>query len=187
MSETKLSPILQQAMDAVDRAIEHMTDEQLAWHPDGKWSSAGILEHLSLAYERTAERMRPVIHQDTLELRQRTFREWAGAFIVLRLGRIPPGRKAPEGLSPKGTNPGPVIASIRQKLAEMDGVLKQCEARFGDKRRVLLHAILGPLSIREWRRFHSVHTLHHMKQIQALREKMQMANATTGVVHRTTS
>lgn len=180
MAETRLSPILQQTRDAIDSAIQGMADEQLSWHPDGKWSSAGILEHLSLAYARTAERMTPVVKQDKIDIRKSTLRERASAFIVLKLGRIPSGRKAPEGLSPKGTSPHQAIASIQQNLAQMDEIFKQCEARFGDKRTVLVHTILGPLSIREWRRFHCVHTLHHMRQIQGLREKMRSQSSRAG-------
>jgi len=176
MPETKLSPSLQQTMDAIDSAIAGMTEEQLVWHPEGKWSSAGILEHLALAYERTTERMRPVAQQGKIDIRKTTFREWVGGVIVLKLGRIPAGRKAPEGLSPKGTNPDLAIAAIKQNLSEMNEVFKQCEVRFGDRRAVLDHAILGPLSIRDWRRFHCVHTLHHMKQIHGLRERMSIAD-----------
>lgn len=176
MDDTRLSPVLQQARDAIDRAIQGMTEEQMAWHPEGKWSSAGILEHLSLAYERTTERMKPVARQGKLELRKTTFKERLGALIVLKLGRIPSGRKAPEGLSPKGTSPAQVIASIRQNLLAMDEVFKQCEARFGDKKIVLVHTVLGPLSIRDWRRFHCVHTLHHMKQIHGLRQRVSAAD-----------
>lgn len=172
MTDTRLSPALQQARDAIDSAIEGMTDEQMTWHPEGKWSSAGILEHLSLAYERTTERMKPVAQQGKLELRKTTFKERVGGLIVLKLGRIPAGRKAPEGLSPKGTSPAQAVASIRQNLLAMDEVFKQCEARFGDKKIVLVHTILGPLSVRDWRRFHCVHTLHHMKQIHGLRQRV---------------
>jgi hypothetical protein len=178
MADAKLSPVLQQAMDAIDNAIQGMSEEQMEWHPDGKWSSAGILEHLSLAYARTAERMRPVVGQEKLDVRRMAFKEWIGAFIVLKLGRIPPGRKAPEGLSPTGAGPCQVLAAIKQNLTGMDEVCKQCEARFGGNRAVLVHTILGPLSIPEWRRFHCVHTLHHMRQIHGLREKMQAAAAT---------
>lgn len=187
MVDAQLSPILQQAKNAIESAIEGMTDEQLTWHPDGKWSSAGILEHLSLAYGRTAERMKPVVQQDELDVRKSTFREWVGGLIVLKLGRIPAGRKAPEGLSPKGTSPRQVIASIKQNLSELDSVLQQCEARFGDKRTVLVHTILGPLSTREWRRFHCVHTLHHMRQIQALRERMKDTRSAVGMAHPSTN
>lgn len=176
MAEPRLSPALQQARDAIDSSIEGMTDEQLTWHPEGKWSAAGILEHLSLAYERTTQRMKPIAQDGLLEVRKTTFKERVGGFIVLKLGRIPAGRKAPEGLSPKGASPRQAIASIRQNLSAMDEVFKQCEARFGDKRIVLVHAILGPLSIREWRRFHCVHTLHHMRQIHGLRERMNTRN-----------
>lgn len=172
MAETKFSPVAQQTIDAIDNAIQGMTDEQLGWHPEGKWSSAGILEHLSLAYARTAERMKPVVQLDKVDLRKGTIKELTGVFIVLKLGRIPSGRKAPEALLPKGESPRQVVASIRQSLSELDEVCKKCEARFGDKKKVLLHTILGPLSVHGWRRFHCVHTLHHMKQIQGLREQM---------------
>jgi hypothetical protein len=178
MSDARLSPPLQETSDAIESAIQGMTDEQLQWHPDSKWSSAGILEHLSLAYGRTVERMRPVTQQDKLDVRKITFRERVGAFVVLKLQRIPPGRKSPEALCPKGTSPREVIASIKQNLSELDEVLKQCEVRFGDKRTVLVHTILGPLSVRDWRKFHYVHTLHHMRQIHALRDQMHMARST---------
>lgn len=179
MAEIRLSPALQQARDAIDRAIEGMTEEQLSWHSEGKWSSAGILEHLSLAYGRTTERMKPVAQQGTIEVRRATFKERVGGLIVLKLGRIPAGRKAPEGLSPKGASPGQAITSIRQNLSAMDEVFKQCEARFGDRKIVLVHAILGPLSVRDWRRFHCVHTLHHMRQIHGLRQQMKDAQSPT--------
>lgn len=173
MAETRLSPHLQRASDAIDRAIEGMTDEQLSWRPGAKWSSAEILEHLSLAYSRTAERMKPLLQQEKPEVRRRTAKEWAGGLIVLKLGRIPRGRKAPDALSPKGMKPSQAVASIRQNLAQMDKVFGECEQRFGDKDNILVHVILGPLSIREWRRFHCVHTLHHMRQIHTLREKLE--------------
>src|SRR5215469_4072877 len=109
MAENRLSPSLQQAMDAIENAIQGITDEQLQWHPEGKWSSAGILEHLSLAYARTAQRMKPVVQQEKLDVRRMTIKEWMGACIVLKLGRIPPGRKAPEALCPTGANPRQVV------------------------------------------------------------------------------
>jgi hypothetical protein len=105
MAEGKLSPYLQTALEAIDHATNGMTSEQMTWHPAEKWSAAEILEHLSLAYARTVERMKSALQEGPAEVRRRTFREWAGGVIVLKLGRIPPGRKAPEGLSPCGILP----------------------------------------------------------------------------------
>lgn len=173
MTEGKLSPSLQTALEAIDHATQGMTSEQMTWHPAEKWSAAEILEHLSLAYARTVDRMKSALQEGTPEVRRRTFREWVGGLIVLKLGRIPPGRKAPEGLLPRSVPPDQALDSARSKLAELDHVIDQCQERFGGGRNVLVHAILGPLSTSEWRRFHCVHTLHHMHQIDALRESMQ--------------
>jgi DinB superfamily len=180
MAEAKLSPPLQTALEAIDHATNGMTSEQMAWHPAEKWSAAGILEHLSLAYARTVDRMKSALQEGTPEVRRRTFREWAGGLIVLKLGQIPPGRKAPEALSPQGVSPDQALESARTNLAELDRTIDQCQERFGSSRNVLVHTILGPLSISEWRRFHSVHTLHHMRQINALRESMKAAAAKSG-------
>jgi DinB superfamily len=177
MSEAKLSPTLQTALDAIHHATNGMTAEQLAWHPEGKWSSAQILEHLALAYSRTAERMKPLLQQESPEVRNRTFREWVGGLIVLKLGRIPPGRKAPEAVSPRGMAPDQTVAFARSNLAELDTTIDRCQQRFGSAKNILVHAILGPLSTGEWRRFHSVHTLHHMRQIEGLRERMNAATS----------
>ena len=37
---------LQRALDAVERETRGMPAEQLAWHREGKWSAAEVLEHL---------------------------------------------------------------------------------------------------------------------------------------------
>jgi hypothetical protein len=150
-----------------------MTDGQMAWHVDGKWSSAEILEHLSLAYSRTAARMRPLLQENLPEVRRRTFTEWIGGIIVLKLGRIVPGRKAPEALTPRGASPAEVKIRIEEKLGQLDMVMNECAERFGSDQRVLVNPVLGPLSLSEWRKFHRLHTLHHMKQIHALRKKIK--------------
>ena len=155
-----------------------MTAEQLAWHPEEKWSSAEILEHLSLAYSRTVDRMKALLEQGTPEVRRRTFREWAGGLIVLKLERIPPGRKAPETVAPRGMAPEQALTSAQSNLAELDRMIDRCQQRFGTQQNVLVHAVLGPLTTSEWRKFHYVHTIHHMRQVKALRQRMASAAST---------
>lgn len=171
MSESipRLSPPLQSALAAIQNATSGMSDEHLAWHPPGKWSSAEILEHLSLAYSRTAERMAPLHDQPLPDLRRRTFKEWVGGLLVLTLGQIPAGRKAPEALCPQGLSISEARMQVADRLCLLDQAIANCESRFGPEKTVLIHTILGPLSTSDWRRFHCVHTLHHMKQILALR------------------
>lgn len=167
---TTLSQALQFALIAIHDTTEGMTDDQLLWHPVGKWSSAEILEHLSLAYTRTADRLEELLQKDLPEPRRRTFREWMGGIIVLRLGHIPSGREAPEALVPKGMTPAKARSCIEEKLTQLDTMIDRCEKRFGSKRNIMDHPALGPLSPSEWRRFHCVHTLHHMRQIKKNRE-----------------
>lgn len=166
----QLAPLLQSALAAIRSATAGMTEEQLLWHPEGKWSSAGILEHLSLAYALTAERIKPLLQQGLPEDRKRTFKERIGGVIVLRFGHIPAGRKAPQALSPKGMKPAEARTCIEEKLSELDQSITQCEERFGSRQIILVHPGLGPLTANGWRKFHCVHTLHHMKQIRKNRE-----------------
>ncbi|HLJ86589.1 MAG TPA: DUF1569 domain-containing protein [Candidatus Angelobacter sp.] len=163
---------LQPISEAIDRAVDGMTDEQLAWHPEGKWSSAQILEHLSLAYSLSAKRLNAVLQEGKPNIRSRTFREQIGVAMVIRFGYILPGRKSPEAIHPKNRSPREVIAALPEYLSELGGVLEKCESQFGGDCRIMVHPILGPLSVRQWRRFHQVHTLHHLGQIKARRESL---------------
>ena len=54
----------------------------------------------------------------------------------------------------------------------MDEAIAQCEQRYGSRAMVLDHPVLGPLTARQWRKFHLAHGRHHVKQI---RERRQMS------------
>ena len=45
---------LQQAREAIDAATQGMNPAQMAWHPEGKWCAAEVLEHLSLTFTSTS-------------------------------------------------------------------------------------------------------------------------------------
>ena len=91
---------------------------------------------------------------------------------MIRLNYIPPGRKAPERIVPKGISPAEARQAIRTNLAEVDGIINDCEKRFGSRTIVMMHPSLGPLTVKEWRKFHCVHTLHHMRQVRRMRQKL---------------
>ena len=65
------------------------------------------------------------------------------------------------------------MREIGPRISAMDDLIAQCEARFGKRTRVLDHPFLGPLTARQWRKFHWVHGRHHLKQIQKLRQAMK--------------
>jgi hypothetical protein len=97
-----------------------------------------------------------------------TWKHRAQSLIVIGFGYLPPGREAPVVARPRGIPAETVRTEICPKIAEMDRILAQCETKFGKRAKVLDHPILGPFSIAQWRKFHLVHGLHHVKQIRHL-------------------
>jgi uncharacterized protein DUF1569 len=84
---------------------------------------------------------------------------------------MPAGREAPPIVQPKGLSAEQVRNEIWTKLAAMDAIITQCEARFGRHAKLLDHPILGALNAAEWRTLHLVHGRHHQKQLLRLRER----------------
>jgi len=161
---------LQGLQTAIASATHGMTADELMHHPEGKWSTAEVLEHLYLTYvgsvkgfERCLQEGKPLVRKPLLMDRMR-------AFVVTGLGYLPEGRQAPERARPHGMAPAEVTSAIGPQIEAMDGVITQCEDRFGKRTLVLDHPILGPLTARQWRKFHVVHGRHHIKQIRRLRE-----------------
>jgi hypothetical protein len=178
-----MDPLLQRALDAIDHATAGITDEQLAWRPQaGKWCTSEILEHLSMAFSGTAKGLSRTLVAGGPNSRRPTLKERLQIAVVVELGMFPPGRKAPEMVVPRGIAPRQALAEIRANLIAMEKVIAQCDEQFGRRVEILTHPILGPLRVQQWRKFHFVHTRHHMKQILARREisGKSAAGAATG-------
>ena len=90
--------------------------------------------------------------------------------VIVGLGHMPSGRKAPAIALPKGLPAEKVRNEIGAKIVAMDAIMAQCEARFGRRVQLLDHPILGPLSATQWRKLHLVHGQHHLKQLLQLHE-----------------
>ncbi len=161
---------LQKAWQAAQSATEGMTVQQLAWRPGEKWSAAEILEHLTLAFSSTGVAMDRSLAEGRVPAHRPTLRNRVAILVVTEIGYLPAGRKAPKWTEPHGANPAKAVENFRQALEGMDGKIAQCEAKFGNGV-VAVHPIIGPLTARQWRRFHWVHTRHHMKQITELRNR----------------
>ncbi|MGC8549896.1 MAG: hypothetical protein ACP5M4_09370 [Acidobacteriaceae bacterium] len=166
-------------LEAVVRGFEAelngRTVEDCQRHPGGdarRWDAQQIVAHLVMTYRSTGQLLsrrletgQPVGELETLTQR---FLQW----VVIGRGFFPRGVKAPEFTLPEkagweAKNGEELVAELRAGLAEMDGVLTECEAKFGPNA-VGMHFIFGPLTARQWRRFHRVHGLHHLKQVKAL-------------------
>lgn len=90
---------------------------------------------------------------------------------MLGLSYLPTGREAPQFTLPRGTPGETVQAEIGLRISEMDDMIARCEGKFGLRRKLLDHPILGLLTGEEWRKFHLVHGRHHVKQIRRLRPR----------------
>ena len=167
-----MDPHLAALQLAIASAIDGLSTEQLAWHPPQKWCATEILEHLYLTYTGTTKGFNRILEAGELRAAQPTFKNRAQTLIVLGLGYLPSGRKSPPQAQPRGLPAAQVASEIAARIAEMDEVIARCQQKFGSRVKVLDHPFLGPFSTAQWRKFHLVHGLHHVKQIQTLRTQM---------------
>jgi hypothetical protein len=160
---------LQKLERAVASAIEGLSTDQLSWHPPGKWCATEVLEHLYLTYSGTIKGCERVIATGKVNPAAPTWRQRVAKIVVIGFGYMPSGRESPERARPRGLPSEKVLAEIVPKIAEMDEYLNRCEQKLG-KGPVLDHPIIGPLTAAEWKKFHLVHGMHHVKQVHRLTE-----------------
>jgi len=165
-----MDPRLDQLKASLESAVEGMSSEQLSWHLPGKWCAAEVLEHLYLTYTGTIQGFERVMAKGKPLASRASVAQRVLTFVVVGLGHLPAGRKAPAIVQPKGLAVEQVRNEIGEKLAAMDAVIAQCEVRFGPWVHVLDHPILGPLTATQFRKLHLVHGRHHLKQLLRLRE-----------------
>jgi hypothetical protein len=159
-------------------ATADMTEEQLVWHPEGKWSTAEVLEHLARTYTGTALGYEKALaSQRSLASPPKGLRQPLGRFVLLTLGYFPPGRRSPERVLPKaGWSGAEATRTIHEELAKLIESQHKVEAKFAGVC-VADHPVLGPLTPAQWAKFHYIHARHHMKQIATLRRQMATAHA----------
>jgi hypothetical protein len=159
---------LQKAYDAIEAATAKLTEAQMREHPPGKWDTAAILEHLALTFGSTARVMSKCIAEGKPLGTSSTLKHHVARIFVVRFSYIPTGRKAPKQVVPAGMRGSESRELIRTNLIRMDESLNECEERFGPSAKIADHPVLGPLPVKYWRKFHLLHTLHHMKQVRGL-------------------
>lgn len=134
--------------------------------PEGKWSSAQVLEHLLLTYRGTNAGIAKCLEKGSPLGTKRSLYHRVGALLVVSVGYLPKGRKSPERAVPKGMPADEVRSAILPELERMDAGLEECARKFGAGVRILDHPVLGPFSVQQWRKFHWVHGRHHVRQIR---------------------
>lgn len=158
-------------LDRVRNEIEEITrglrDSEWSRAPKDRWSSAQIMEHLGRSYGTTAKMLElnmgvggpPVVRAAKIQERLKKL-------LVVNLGVHPEGAKAPAMVIPTGDS-GPVARErALQNLERMDIAIAAAVERWGSEQPIAMHPILGPLNPWQWRKFHYVHSHHHLLQIQ---------------------
>jgi hypothetical protein len=158
-----------------ERVLAGRTGEDCQRHPGEdarRWDAGQIVAHLVLTYRSTNDLLRKRMELGRPVEGLKTLTQRVLQWLVIGRGLFPKGAKAPEFTLPDragwaAKTGAELVAELRARLAEMDLVLEECEAKFG-KAPVGMHFIFGPLTARQWRRFHRVHGLHHLKQVKGL-------------------
>lgn len=166
-----MDPSFEKLKENLESAVESMTSEQMSWHLPGKWCAAEVLEHLYLSYTGTINGFERVIRKGKPLATKASFSQSMLTLVIVKFGHMPSGRKAPTVAQPRGLPAEQVRNEIGAKLATMDAIIADCEARFGHRVNVLDHPILGPLNAAQWRKLHLVHGRHHLKQLFRLRAR----------------
>jgi hypothetical protein len=168
-NETRRNQPLGKLQSAVALAMDGLSSDQLSWHPPGKWCATEVLEHLYLTYSGTIKGCDRVLAAGKVHPTAATWWQRVAKIVVIGFGHMPSGRESPERAKPRGLAKEVVLAEIVPKIAEMDESLSRCAQKFGTGP-LLDHPIIGPLTAAEWKIFHFVHGMHHVKQIHRLRE-----------------
>src|SRR5215470_3277114 len=161
---THMDSYLERLHNAITSATQNMTIQELEQHPKGKWSTAEILEHLYLTYRGTSKGFERCWEAGKPLATALTLKQRVAIALVIDAGYFPDGRKSPERAYPKGMPADKVQAEVERQLAQMDEWITKCEARHGKRTRLVDHPIFGPLTARQWRKFHWLHGRHHVRQ-----------------------
>src|SRR3977135_2940419 len=100
-----------------------MSSEQLSWHLPGKWCATEVLEHLYLTYAGTTKGFEKVITSGQPLATRASMAHRMRTFVVVGLGHMPAGRKAPPVAQPTGLPAEQVQNEIGAKLVAMDAIL----------------------------------------------------------------
>jgi hypothetical protein len=164
---------LKTLQDELASAIAGLSWDRLDWHPPGKWSGAQVLEHLYLSYTGSTKGFSRVLAAEKATSTPITWTQRRNIVIALGLGYLGSGREAPSSLRPRGLPIEKITGEIAQKIAELDDMIATCEKKLG-RGPLMDHPFLGPLTGRQWRKFHLVHGRHHVKQIRKLKDGKSM-------------
>jgi Protein of unknown function (DUF1569) len=172
-----MNSIIHQLQAEIASSVHALDGAQTQLRPPSrptKWSIQQIVEHLLLTYSQTetaigSRLIKGTPTRATPNIPQRIFQ-----YAVTRCGYFPTGRAAPPFVTPQPTahplSGEDLTEATSDHLTQLDLLFTEAETLFGPKSQCATHAVLGPLTIAQWRKFHLVHGEHHLKQIAAIRK-----------------
>lgn len=137
------------------------------WHraPDGKWSVAQIVGHLSIGIGLVAGAFEKRSEKKGME-RRATPEQSLLRHMVLGQGELPTGASAPVSSLPLDRPvPEEVMADYRMGIER----LRRMAEEWPEERQsevFVAHPMFGDFNLPEWVRFHFLHSKHHGVQIQ---------------------
>jgi hypothetical protein len=168
-----MNQYLERAKTAMEEVTRDMTLDDLRRHAPKKWCTAEILDHLAQTFSSSAKLLQRHLSKGEPCTRRQTLKERLAVLLVVKAGYLPKGRKAPDFAVPQGIEAGRALPYFEETLSQMDDAIARCEQKFGASVTIAAHPILGPLTAEEWRKFHWVHTRHHVRQVAHLRENLK--------------
>src|SRR5258708_3611400 len=177
MNASQTNATLHQLQREIANSLHSLDATQTQLRPPSrpaKWSIQQIIEHLLLTYSSTETAINARLVKRTPTRANPTLAHRISQFAVTRCGYFPTGREAPEIVTPQPTTHPPSGEDLAQAtakhLARLDLLFNEAETLFGPASHCASHTVLGPLNIRQWRKFQLVHGEHHLKQIAAIRK-----------------
>jgi hypothetical protein len=124
------------------REINHLSAAAVEAHPRGdpsRWNTRQIVEHLALTYRVSGANLQNRLEKGRATKYRPTLFQLSSRFVLLKLGYFPPGRPAPEAVTPSAdpgaaTNGVSLAALFGRELETVDGILDACQAYFGEAR-----------------------------------------------------
>jgi hypothetical protein len=128
MQSNAMDSCLEKLRENLESVVEGMSSEQLNWHPAGKWCAVEVLEHLYLSYTGTIHGFERVMSKGKPLATRASMEHCLLTLVIVTLGHMPAGRKAPAVALPKGLPAEQVRNEIGAKIEAMDAIIGQCEA-----------------------------------------------------------
>ena len=158
---------LRSAREAIEDAAGRLPGDVIARKTGDHWSIGEILEHLTLAFSNNAAALEKALASGELRARKPLLKQLLGRILVVDCGYFPKV-PAPETSRPTGRiAPESAMTAIRAALETLDATLTRVEQRFGATVPVSNHPYFAGMSVKQWRKFHWRHTVHHMAQVRS--------------------